>query len=117
MLRGPTGALLPAWVFATRYSDRPSSGRSKQRTKRTAASIEKKPRTAFSPEQLGRLRTEFAHAQYLTESRREALATELGLGPDQLRVWFQNRRAQAKRSAGGRGQLADMLSQHGLYNH
>ena len=27
MVRGPNGQLWPAWVFCTRYSDRPSSGR------------------------------------------------------------------------------------------
>ncbi len=26
MVRGPNGQLWPAWVFCTRYSDRPSSG-------------------------------------------------------------------------------------------
>merc|ERR550539_996510 len=26
MVRGPNGKLVPAWVFCTRYSDRPSSG-------------------------------------------------------------------------------------------
>ena len=29
MVRGPNGQLWPAWVFCTRYSDRPSSGKSK----------------------------------------------------------------------------------------
>ena len=28
MVRGPNGQLWPAWVFCTRYSDRPSSGKS-----------------------------------------------------------------------------------------
>ena len=27
MVRGPNGQLWPAWVFCTRYSDRPSSGK------------------------------------------------------------------------------------------
>ena len=120
MLRGPTGAILPAWIFATRYSDRPSSGRARKGAKKTTSnscSGEKKARTAFSPEQLTRLRDEFEANQYLTETRREALAAELNLGEDQLRVWFQNRRAQTKRSVGGRGPLAKMLSQQGLYNH
>ena len=120
MLRGPTGAILPAWIFATRYSDRPSSGRARKGAKKptsNSCSGEKKARTAFSPEQLTRLRDEFEANQYLTETRREALAAELNLGEDQLRVWFQNRRAQTKRSVGGRGPLAKMLSQQGLYNH
>ena len=80
-------------------------------------SNDKKARTAFTREQLDRLRDEFEAKQYLTETRRETLAAELGLGEDQLRVWFQNRRAQMKRSIGGRGPLAKMLSQQGLYNH
>ena len=120
MLRGPTGAILPAWIFATRYSDRPSSGRARKGAKKSASSGtggDKKARTAFTREQLERLRDEFEANQYLTETRREALAAELSLGEDQLRVWFQNRRAQTKRSVGGRGPLAKMLSQQGLYNH
>ena len=123
MLRGPTGAILPAWIFATRYSDRPSSGRARKGAKKTTTSSsngpagDKKARTAFSQDQLTRLRDEFEANQYLTETRREALAAELTLGEDQLRVWFQNRRAQTKRNVGGRGPLAKMLSQQGLYNH
>ena len=122
MLRGPTGAILPAWIFATRYSDRPSSGRARKGAKKSTSTScsgveSKKARTSFSQDQLARLRDEFEANQYLTETRREALATELNLGEDQLRVWFQNRRAQMKRSVGGRGPLAKMLSQQGLYNH
>ena len=117
MLRGANGALLPAWIFATRYSDRPSSGRARNKGVKKTNSNDKKARTAFSREQLDRLRDEFEANQYLTETRRETLAAELGLGEDQLRVWFQNRRAQMKRSIGGRGPLAKMLSQQGLYNH
>jgi hypothetical protein len=34
MVRGPNGQLWPAWVFCTRYSDRPSSGKSNYITNR-----------------------------------------------------------------------------------
>merc|ERR1712122_37097 len=63
MVRGPNGRLWPAWVFCTRYSDRPSSGPRMRKIKKKektpgsgpgaghATPDEKRPRTAFSSEQ------------------------------------------------------------------
>ena len=60
MVRGPNGQLWPAWVFCTRYSDRPSSGPRVRKVKKEKSSAgstnpslgadndEKRPRTAFS---------------------------------------------------------------------
>ncbi|KAG7263058.1 hypothetical protein CRUP_030786 [Coryphaenoides rupestris] len=75
--------LWPAWVYCTRYSDRPSSGpRSRKPKKKAAVSgsggggggggggsskEDKRPRTAFTAEQLQRLKTEFHANRYLTE--------------------------------------------------
>ena len=78
---------------------------------------EKRPRTAFSSEQLARLRKEFEDNRYLNEDRRRALATELGLNETQIKIWFQNKRAKLKKSNGGKGDLAKMLAAQGLYNH
>ena len=78
---------------------------------------EKRPRTAFSSEQLARLRKEFEDNRYLNEDRRRALATELGLNETQIKIWFQNKRAKLKKSTGGKGDLAKMLAAQGLYNH
>ena len=117
---------IPAWVFATRYSDRPSGGRAKRTAKRKAndspkpsesSSAEKKPRTAFNAEQLERLQREFLASQYLTEERRKNLCSELGLNESQLKIWFQNKRAKVKKTCDQKGALAQALSQQGIYKH
>ena len=130
MVRGPNGQLWPAWVFCTRYSDRPSSGPRARKMKRAEAGAstasspaassscdDKRPRTAFTAEQLKRLRQEFTANRYLTEERRKNLCSELGLSENQLKIWFQNKRAKLKKSAGEKGELAKMLESQGLYNH
>ncbi|XP_031705977.1 homeobox protein engrailed-2a [Anarrhichthys ocellatus] len=111
--------LWPAWVYCTRYSDRPSSGpRSRKPKKKTTSSKEdKRPRTAFTAEQLQRLKTEFQTNRYLTEQRRQNLAQELGLNESQIKIWFQNKRAKIKKSTGAKNALALHLMAEGLYNH
>uniref|UniRef100_A0A4W5KRH4 Homeobox protein engrailed-like n=1 Tax=Hucho hucho TaxID=62062 RepID=A0A4W5KRH4_9TELE len=111
--------LWPAWVYCTRYSDRPSSGpRSRKPKKKTTASKEdKRPRTAFTAEQLQRLKTEFQTNRYLTEQRRQSLAQELGLNESQIKIWFQNKRAKIKKATGAKNTLALHLMAQGLYNH
>ena len=86
-------------------------------TPSSAASDEKRPRTAFSSEQLARLRKEFDDNRYLNEDRRKNLANELGLNETQIKIWFQNKRAKLKKSSGNKGDLAKMLAAQGLYNH
>ena len=127
MVRGPNGQLWPAWVFCTRYSDRPSSGPRVRKVKKEKSvagiapaggdSDEKRPRTAFSSEQLNKLRQEFQANRYLTEERRRHLSRELGLNENQIKIWFQNKRAKLKKSHGEKGELAKMLDAQGLYNH
>ncbi|CAB4055714.1 EN [Lepeophtheirus salmonis] len=134
MVRGPNGQLWPAWVFCTRYSDRPSSGPRLRKMKKgegggsggggpsvppraPRSNAEKRPRTAFSSDQLARLKREFDENRYLTEERRRSLATELGLDETQIKIWFQNKRAKIKKSSGQKGELAQMLAAQGLYNH
>nr|XP_046148260.1 homeobox protein engrailed-2a-like [Oncorhynchus gorbuscha] len=111
--------LWPAWVYCTRYSDRPSSGpRSRKPKKKTTARKEdKRPRTAFTAEQLQRLKTEFQTNRYLTEQRRQSLAQELGLNESQIKIWFQNKRAKIKKATGAKNTLALHLMAQGLYNH
>ncbi|XP_072937715.1 homeobox protein invected-like isoform X2 [Epargyreus clarus] len=110
----------PAWVYCTRYSDRPSSGPRTRRPKKPPGegpTDEKRPRTAFSGPQLARLKHEFAENRYLTERRRQALAAELGLAEAQIKIWFQNKRAKIKKASGQRNPLALQLMAQGLYNH
>ncbi|XP_014235669.1 homeobox protein engrailed-1a-like [Trichogramma pretiosum] len=122
---GGQQSLWPAWIYCTRYSDRPSSGPRSRRLKRpsggekarSASSEEKRPRTAFSAEQLAKLKIEFAENKYLTEQRRQKLSRDLGLNEQQIKIWFQNKRAKNKKASGHKNPLALQLMAQGLYNH
>nr|CYF18415.1 engrailed [Pholcus phalangioides] len=110
--------LWPAWCYCTRFSDRPSSGpRSRRVKKKDKKPDEKRPRTAFTAEQLARLKQEFQENRYLTEKRRQDLARDLKLHESQIKIWFQNRRAKLKKASGQRNPLALQLMAQGLYNH
>ncbi|XP_023837452.1 homeobox protein engrailed-1-B-like [Salvelinus sp. IW2-2015] len=110
--------LWPAWVYCTRYSDRPSSGPRTRKLKKTKNEKEdKRPRTAFTAEQLQRLKTEFQANRYITEQRRQSLAQELNLNESQIKIWFQNKRAKIKKANGYKNGLALQLMAQGLYNH
>ncbi|XP_036375348.1 homeobox protein engrailed-2b [Megalops cyprinoides] len=109
--------LWPAWVYCTRYSDRPSSGPRSRKPKKKTAKEDKRPRTAFTAEQLQRLKTEFQTNRYLTEQRRQTLAQELGLNESQIKIWFQNKRAKIKKATANKNSLALQLMAQGLYNH
>ena len=99
----------------------PRSRRIKKPQEKSVSTVdrnaEKRPRTAFSSEQLSRLKREFDENRYLTEERRKNLSTELGLHENQIKIWFQNKRAKIKKSTGQKGELAQMLAAQGLYNH
>lgn len=112
------GLLWPAWVYCTRYSDRPSSGpRYRRAKKKDKKPDQKRPRTAFTAEHLARLKQEFQENRYLTEKRRQDLARELKLSESQIKIWFQNKRAKIKKASGQRNPLALQLMAQGLYNH
>ncbi|KAF0886853.1 HME2 protein, partial [Crocuta crocuta] len=115
---GAQPMLWPAWVYCTRYSDRPSSGpRSRKPKKKSPHKEDKRPRTAFTAEQLQRLKAEFQTSRYLTEQRRQSLAQELSLSESQIKIWFQNKRAKIKKATGSKNTLAVHLMAQGLYNH
>ncbi|KAJ6659364.1 hypothetical protein lerEdw1_019235 [Lerista edwardsae] len=162
--QGGQPMLWPAWVYCTRYSDRPSSGkqqpadplavsfppgergtfwtpfqsapppfnrsrsvspspawpagpRSRKPKKKNPNKEDKRPRTAFTAEQLQRLKAEFQTNRYLTEQRRQSLAQELSLNESQIKIWFQNKRAKIKKATGSKNSLAVQLMAQGLYNH
>ena len=110
---------VPAWVFCTRYSDRPSGGRRNKRKNKSPSSEERRPRGSFNQKQLDRLKEEFEVCQYLTTERRKELCLDLGVTENQLKVWFQNNRAKNKKNlqGGRKGELATALYTHGIYNH
>ena len=91
--------------------------RSRKGQRKEKKQDDKRPRTAFTNEQLARLRREFDENRYLTEQRRQDLAQELKLNESQIKIWFQNKRAKAKKSSGVRNGLALQLMAQGLYNH
>lgn len=105
---------IPAWVFCTRYSDRPSAG-PRARRRRNGVRQERK-RTAFNDFQLAQLNMEFERDHYLSDTRRQRLAEDLNLNEANVKIWFQNRRAKLKKN-GDPHPLALQLISDGLYNH
>ena len=95
----------------------PHAGPRSRKIKKDPSHEDKRPRTAFSSEQLNRLRHEFDTNRYLTEERRASLSRDLGLNENQIKIWFQNKRAKLKKASGNKGELAQMLAAQGLYNH
>lgn len=112
MTKGSTSQTNPFYLSLS--SSGPRSRRIKRRERNPE---EKRPRTAFTSEQLARLKKEFEENKYLTEKRRQDLARDLGLNESQIKIWFQNKRAKIKKANGQKSGLAIHLMAQGLYNH
>lgn len=107
---------VPAWIFCTRYSDRPSAGPRAKRRKKSHSATNKRNRIAFNDNQLHQLSLEFRKSPYLSEDRRQDLAKKLNLNETNVKIWFQNKRAKLKKETYP-NPLALQLMQQGLYNH
>ncbi|XP_014794400.1 PREDICTED: homeobox protein engrailed-1 [Calidris pugnax] len=107
------GAALPSGVCVPL----PAGPRTRKLKKKKTEKEDKRPRTAFTAEQLQRLKAEFQANRYITEQRRQSLAQELSLNESQIKIWFQNKRAKIKKATGIKNGLALHLMAQGLYNH
>jgi hypothetical protein len=58
---------------------------------------DRKPRTGFTSQQLDTLETKFKTSAYLSVTQRTELADLLTITDDQVKIWFQNRRAKDRR--------------------
>ncbi|NXO07821.1 NOBOX protein, partial [Oriolus oriolus] len=56
--------------------------------------VKKKPRTFYTSEQLEELEKTFQEDHYPDNEKRREIAAVVGVTPQRILVWFQNRRAK-----------------------